>query len=324
VLVAQFAYDVLGRRVSKAVDTTPLDAVDAAVLYFAYDRDGIMIDFVDADGYSGIGGPSLAERYLHGADVDQIFARENALSAVDWYLTDDLGTVRDIANNDGLVFDHLIYDAFGAPESSSASLTRHTFTGREYDADLDLYYYRARYMDPTLGRFIGQDPLGFEAGDLNLFRYVNNEPVGTKDPYGLESVVDCVLSFARHRLEGKGGLCQNLVIEALDFACAKQLQPYGKNKLKQTPQLGDIMVFENVYYKPLKYLYTSHVGIVIGVSGNKVTIAHQNVANVGNLVVPYTFDLSRFRDKRPGFFTPEADPNRCDDPECSCGPNSLF
>ncbi|HHK41130.1 MAG TPA: RHS repeat-associated core domain-containing protein, partial [Planctomycetaceae bacterium] len=60
------------------------------------------------------------------------------------------------------------------------------FTGRERDEESDLYYYRARYYDPALGRFLSEDPLGFEAGDANLTRYVGNDPVGKVDPSGLE------------------------------------------------------------------------------------------------------------------------------------------
>jgi RHS repeat-associated protein len=59
------------------------------------------------------------------------------------------------------------------------------FTGREYDPELDMYYYRARYYDPRLGRFVSQDPLGFAAGDSNLYRYVGNAPLAARDPLGL-------------------------------------------------------------------------------------------------------------------------------------------
>ena len=53
----------------------------------------------------------------------------------------------------------------------------------------DLYYYRARYYDPTLGRFISSDPIEFLAGDFNFYRYVGNDPVNFVDPSGLTS--DC-------------------------------------------------------------------------------------------------------------------------------------
>nr|NJM04296.1 RHS repeat-associated core domain-containing protein [Desulfobacula sp.] len=47
------------------------------------------------------------------------------------------------------------------------------------------YYMRARYYDPAVGRFISEDPLGFDGGDLNLYAYAGNNPVMMIDPWGL-------------------------------------------------------------------------------------------------------------------------------------------
>ena len=58
------------------------------------------------------------------------------------------------------------------------------FTGRRYDPEAGLYYYRARYYSPEIGRFLQPDPIGYIAG-LNLYAYVNNGPVTRKDPLGL-------------------------------------------------------------------------------------------------------------------------------------------
>jgi RHS repeat-associated protein len=57
-------------------------------------------------------------------------------------------------------------------------------TGRELD-DTDLYYYRARYYDPTTQRFLSQDPIEFSSGDFNFYRYVGNSPGNFRDPSGL-------------------------------------------------------------------------------------------------------------------------------------------
>jgi RHS repeat-associated protein len=58
------------------------------------------------------------------------------------------------------------------------------FTGREWDPETGLYYYRARYYDPKVGRFISEDPIGFE-GSLHFFMYVEDIPTNGRDPYGL-------------------------------------------------------------------------------------------------------------------------------------------
>jgi len=58
------------------------------------------------------------------------------------------------------------------------------FQGREYIRQLGIYDYRHRFYHPGLGRFIQTDPIGFGAGDMNLFRYVNDDPVDRSDPMG--------------------------------------------------------------------------------------------------------------------------------------------
>jgi len=61
--------------------------------------------------------------------------------------------------------------------ASGSGGDRFGFTGREHDAALNLYYYRARFYDPATGRFVSKDPLGYDAGDANLYRYVGNGPL---------------------------------------------------------------------------------------------------------------------------------------------------
>ncbi|NOT59709.1 MAG: RHS repeat-associated core domain-containing protein, partial [Acidobacteria bacterium] len=77
------------------------------------------------------------------------------------------------------------YDAFGNSVSSSA--TRYGFTGREADAETGLMYYRARFYDPVVGRFISEDPIGL-AGGINLYGYVGNDPQNGTDPLGLYDI----------------------------------------------------------------------------------------------------------------------------------------
>jgi RHS repeat-associated protein len=72
-----------------------------------------------------------------------------------------------------------------AATNSSDSLTNYfRYTGREFDIETNLYYYRARYYDPTNGRFFGEDPFGFFAGN-NFYNYVSGNPLNLKDPFGL-------------------------------------------------------------------------------------------------------------------------------------------
>jgi len=58
------------------------------------------------------------------------------------------------------------------------------FTGREYDAVTGLYHYRTRAYSPDLGRFLQPDSIDFGGGDVNLYRYVLNNPANYRDPEG--------------------------------------------------------------------------------------------------------------------------------------------
>jgi RHS repeat-associated protein len=75
----------------------------------------------------------------------------------------------------------------GPSPAWSASLTGSgfRFTGRRLDAETGLYYYRARYYSPTLGRFLQPDPIGY-AGGANLYAYVDNDPFNRVDPMGTD------------------------------------------------------------------------------------------------------------------------------------------
>ena len=181
-----YVYDALDRRIKKTI--TPQTG-PAEVEQFAYDGQHIILRWANGN---------LANRYLHGPAVDMVLADEQLDGAtgqtahVYWLLADQLGTVRDVAEYDELlgltqIVNHIAYDAYGAvtSETNAAVDTIFGFTGREMDAESDLYYYRARYYDPGVGRFTSEDPLGFAAGDVNLNRYVGNGPTNATDPSGL-------------------------------------------------------------------------------------------------------------------------------------------
>ena len=87
----------------------------------------------------------LQMRRLYGDAVDQLFARENSSGTLAWYLTDRLGSVRDVLNNSSTVIDHIDYDGFGnATETNSANGDRYKWTAREFDGETLLQYKAGR------------------------------------------------------------------------------------------------------------------------------------------------------------------------------------
>src|SRR5262245_23906673 len=133
------------------------------------------------------GHSSLTTRYLRGDVIDQIFARRDSGTTY-WTLGDRLGSVRDVVNNAGTVKDSIGYNGFGGitSESDSNFRGRYAWAGREINTEIELQYNRARYYDAGTGRWISQDPLGIDAGDSNLYRYVKNKGQQYADPSGLE------------------------------------------------------------------------------------------------------------------------------------------
>jgi RHS repeat-associated protein len=184
----EFAYDAINRRISKAVDTTPLDAVDAAFEKYVYDREDIILDFGDIDG-SGPIQPERTVRYLHGSGVDEVLAQERLASAANWILTDHLGSTRSLVNSAGSTTAVLEYESFGRVVSiGQSTLTRYRFQGREYDDETALMHFRSRTMDSTIGRFISEDWIRlFNPDGTNKSAFARNAPISLLDPFGLAS-----------------------------------------------------------------------------------------------------------------------------------------
>jgi RHS repeat-associated protein len=179
----RYTYDPFDRRIVQAVRT----ALDTAFTEFVYDRENVLIDFTARASTGGPGNAVVAQHYLYGPAVDQVLAQEDGSGKTLWLLADHEGTVRDLIDSSGKVANHLTYDSLGklVAQTNAAAGSRYGFAGRELSAETGLYYYRARYYDPALGRFLSADPLGLKGGDANLYRYVNNAPVRWTDPLGL-------------------------------------------------------------------------------------------------------------------------------------------
>lgn len=177
IFTAHYAYDANNLRVLKQIDSDGDGAVDSTSRYVYDDQEVALV--LDENS-------SVTTRYLHGPAIDQILASETAShttgpGAVLWALTDNQNTVRDLLDSSGALVDHRRYDSFGkmTAETNTAVDFVFAYTGRELDETGD-QYNRARYYDSATHGWLSQDPLGFSAGDSNLYRYVGNERKGEK------------------------------------------------------------------------------------------------------------------------------------------------
>jgi RHS repeat-associated protein len=162
---ARFAYDPLGRRVEKV----------AGGVTTSYTHDDIDV-LRESRGSSTF-------KFIHGPAIDEPLAREDGVGALNYYHADALGSVVKRTDQAGAVVHAYRYDVSGNMELG-ASEPGYAFTGREWDPETRLYYYRARYYEPRISRFVSEDPIGLEDGP-NRYAYVSNDPVNVTDPSGL-------------------------------------------------------------------------------------------------------------------------------------------
>jgi RHS repeat-associated protein len=137
--------------------------------------------------YDGAG--ALREKYLRGVVIDEVvngylLDAEGKLRNLSFH-HDHLNSVVGLSGHSGDVEEITLFSAFGETLSTSGSTENAMrYTGRrQVDGSGGLYYYRARYYDPEIGRFLSEDPLGFGAG-INFYAYVENNPINANDPTG--------------------------------------------------------------------------------------------------------------------------------------------
>ncbi|MCK9296596.1 MAG: DUF6531 domain-containing protein [Desulfobulbaceae bacterium] len=200
-----FKYDPFGRRIEKRVEEIePGDqasCVKTRTYNYVYDNEDIILEIRsggdDEDGEdqghseSGkrhwqkrISKPSI-NRFVHGPGIDEPLAIEQN-GRVYFYHADGLGSIISLTDANGQLVQTYEYDSFGNMRQEGNLVKQsYGFTGREWDGETGLYFYRARYYDPQIGRFISKDPIGFAGGDVVLYGYVNGNPVNNVDPDGL-------------------------------------------------------------------------------------------------------------------------------------------
>ena len=193
---------MLNRRSSKTINGTTI----------AYVYDG-------AQAIAEVTNGSISANLLTGLMIDEALARYTQAGART-YITDALGSVIAQASDTQAIDNYYAYTPYGettalGPDGGNAS----QYTARENDGT-GLYYYRARYYDPVLKRFIAEDPIGL-AGGLNGYSYADGNPVSNTDPSGTivpvagiyaRCVAQCMaMAAVTAALPGGGGLdCFNI------------------------------------------------------------------------------------------------------------------
>jgi len=125
---------------------------------------------------------SVLSRYTFGG-LDHPLS-ELRSGTTSYYEQDGLGSVTSLSNAVGTPVETYSYDSFGNATASTGTLTNpFQYAGREFDSETGIYYYRARYFDPSAGRFLSEDPARLRGG-VNFYAYTRNRPVLLTDPSG--------------------------------------------------------------------------------------------------------------------------------------------
>ena len=164
-----FKYDPFGRRIQKiSPNFTSI---------FVYDGPNL-IETLNGSG-------NEVASYAQTQKIDEALA-ELRSSTTDYYLADGLGSITSLSVSSGALANTYTYDSFGILTASIGTARNYfEYTGRDFDPETSLNFYRSRYYDPTIGRFLNEDPIRWFSGTADFYGYVHNDPVGMVDPLGL-------------------------------------------------------------------------------------------------------------------------------------------
>jgi RHS repeat-associated protein len=191
-----FKYDGLAHRVQKAFT----QGSTTTTTNYLYDGNNAVAD-VDQNG-------NVFARYTATQTIDEPLA-ELRSTTTSYYAQDGLGSITSLTTSAGALGNTYTYNSFGNLTASTGSIVnRFQYTAREFDPETGIYFYRARYYDPTIGRFISEDPLGVR-DNLDMYVYVRNNAASYNDPFGL------------YQLQGFSGDQQVQLMNAINEAIAK-------------------------------------------------------------------------------------------------------
>jgi RHS repeat-associated protein len=162
-----YKYDDQGNRIQKSVG--------GAITNFLYNGPDVIGQYTSSWG-------TASAVLTHGPKMDDPIIRTTS-TTTQYFHQDGLGSVVSVTNQSGITDGTARFDAWGNKIASTGTIPQYGYTGREPD-DTGLVYFRARFYDPTIGRFTQRDPIGMPGG-INLYAYVKGNPANFTDPMGL-------------------------------------------------------------------------------------------------------------------------------------------
>ncbi len=211
-----FKYDPFGRRMEKKVESIDKGVAETSIQTYVYDNEDIIFKYITKTSNGAT--TTETKKYLHGPGIDEHLSLTNDTGTY-YYHADGLGSITALTDGSGNVVQTYEYDSFGKVHDNMNAIKQpYTFTGREWDKETGLYYYRARYYDAETGRFVSFDPILHPGNGplktkscsqtgiyptfdslkrspqkLNPFIYTENNAVNFTDPSGLGPCEDAAM-----------------------------------------------------------------------------------------------------------------------------------
>jgi RHS repeat-associated protein len=227
----EYKYDALGRRVARVGSS-------GSFVYVQSDQQTI------ADYGVGDAPGSPLYRYVYASYIDEPVVRKGAGTSgtIHFYHRNQQYSITAVTTSSGAIAERYSYSAYGEPTicdgsgtviASSAINNRYSYTGREWDATVGLFHFRARWMSPKSGRFLGRDPIGYKGG---ILLYASKMPLHGLDPSGLDvEIIDCqraANSFVNDKIDDfkkgcGGGKPNNIVPICKNCKTSKTPNPPG-------------------------------------------------------------------------------------------------
>jgi len=191
---ATYAYDPMGRRISKTIILSPISNIPSTTFYHSnafglcgeYDSTG---NLLKSYGYAPGSGWSTDPLFMKVVSPPA-GSGQSAVFSYLYFHNDALGTPHALTDKAGQIVWSAQYDEFGAAQIASTGGTSSTssvvcnlrFPGQYFDTETGLHYNFHRYYDPALGRYITEDPI---RDGLNWYAYAGSNPGNNIDPEGL-------------------------------------------------------------------------------------------------------------------------------------------
>ena len=243
-------------------------------------------------------GGNLLAHYTQGAGIDEPLALTGT-GGTYFYHADGLGSITSLTDGSGQLAASYVYDSFGNLTASTGTITNpFQYTGREFDSETGLYYYRARYYDPASGRFVSEDPVRFKGG-MDFYRYVGNSPTDFIDPFGFAPrQLTAVEQQAVQKLIDQLHNCdknKSLIAQGIGNDLSLQLK---QNKILTDDQMpGDALGYTNPGFFISPTIVLGHDGFDLG------TLVHEWVHTTqfrGNPFAPFLIEANFIQEKLTG------------------------